>query len=71
MKTRFNSEEKDVVIGLYMQVVACVDQLPYTGDFDLLYEGLRNKLSSPISKNEFWRCLTNLRKAKELPRKAR
>jgi hypothetical protein len=72
MKKKFDEDERLVVVELYSQVDSAVDQLPYTEQFDWLYDEFCKMAGEPIKKSHFFRLLTNLRKTKGgLPRKPR
>lgn len=60
--------EKEKLAQLYSECSTTVDRLPYTDDFELIYGQIDNQF---LSKHEVFVALTNMRKRKELPRKAR
>lgn len=63
-----NDAEKDQLRHLYSECDLTVDRLPYTETFELLY----GRFNVPdVPKHDFFMALTNMRKRKELPRKAR
>jgi hypothetical protein len=63
---------KSVMAKLYRQETdLSVDQLPYTKEFDNLYGKFRSATGVEMTRNQFWRKLTSLRKAGSLPRKQR
>ena len=60
--------EKDQIRDLYSECELTVDRLPYSDEFETIYEDFGNE---KISKSELFLALANMRKRKELPRKAR
>ena len=60
--------EKEQLRGLYAECALTVDRLPYSEEFESIYEDFGNE---KISKSELFLALANMRKRKELPRKAR
>jgi hypothetical protein len=47
------------------------DQLPYTPEFDQLWEEVQRRTGAVLTLAAFWRLLTNARKRGVLPRLAR
>ena len=52
----------------YRQHGVTADQLPYTEEFERLYEDVQRRTNSTLSRSEFWRLLANARKRGALPR---
>ena len=61
---RFNELEREVVKKLYGEITLCVDSLPYTDDFEHMYEEFTASVFRKWSKNEFFVAMTSLRKKK-------
>ncbi len=59
--------EKDKLREFYEDCSVAVDQLPYTEEFEQLFQ----KLGIDVSRNELFRVLGNMRKRRELPKKPR
>ncbi len=55
----------------YLQHGVAADQLPYTEEFEQLYEDVQRRTSSTLTRAEFWRLLANARKRGALPRLSR
>lgn len=54
---------------LYLKVDPALDQLPYTPEFEWMYQTFQQRSAEPWDRNRFFKRLTNLRKNGELPRK--
>lgn len=52
----------------YRQHGVAADQLPYTEEFERLYEDVLRRTNSTLTRAEFWRVLANARKRAALPR---
>ena len=69
-RVTLSNPQKIVIAQLYQTIPETVDQLPYTPEFDALYDKFVKRTSSDLDKNQFWRALSNARKASKLMRKA-
>ena len=60
---------RDVLMQVYQQIGRTADDLPYTPDFERLYDlyCAEHQQAKP-TRQEVWRHLLNLRKAGKLPR---
>ena len=65
---RPSDPEKERLRDLYSQCELTVDRLPYSEEFEAIYQDFGNK---SVSKSELFFALANMRKRKELPRKAK
>lgn len=63
-----NEAMQDVLGRLYMRLGVATDKLPYTHEFDELYDEFQNTTGVVIAKSQFWQELSNARKASRLPR---
>ena len=63
--------ERQIIADLYAATDRTVDDLPYTAEFDAMFEQFRSSTGRDISRHEFWKALANLRKASHLVRKIR
>lgn len=61
----------DLLKQLYLEIPETVDQLPYTPQFDQLHARFEHSCGNTMSKTQFWRTLSSLRKRSLLPRKCR
>jgi hypothetical protein len=69
--TNLRNSDKEFIAELYTRVPGTVDRLPYTIEFDQLHAEFIDRSGTQISKHDFWRALSNARKASRLVRKAR
>ncbi len=61
--------DRKLLIGLYQALGRTADDLPYTPQFESLYESYIQRRPPPIpTRGEVWRQLLNLRKGGKLPR---
>ena len=68
---RLSKAHEQVLAALYEQIPRTVDDLPYTEDFDLLYERFCNQTGVAMSRHDVWRSLAGCRKHSGLARKGR
>lgn len=61
----------NLLLRLYRRCPLSVDQLPYTTEFEKLYKAFRDNSGKELTRPEFYRALTNLRKKGVLARKGR
>lgn len=60
-----------LLISTYMKTPNALDRLPYTEEFQQIFEEYTRLAGDKISPQELWEHLTSLRKSKKLPRKGR
>ncbi|RMH12719.1 MAG: hypothetical protein D6695_05860 [Planctomycetota bacterium] len=65
-----STAQKEMIKCLYKQSSRTVDELPYTEEFDRMRLTFMSWACCDISKHEFWRALSGLRKAGMLCRKS-
>lgn len=66
-----DTTQRDLLIQLYNDCNATVDDLPYTPEFDTLLEAFNRQSGEGLTHHDFWRCLATARKTGQLRRKAR
>jgi hypothetical protein len=66
-KRRLTPEELAIAVKCYVAGNTPLDRLPYTFEFDDLWQRVNAGLKVPLSKNELWLVLSNARKIKKLP----
>lgn len=66
-----SNAHKEIVTELYARTTSTVDDLPYTDELDRLHSEFEYRSGRSISKHDFWRALSNARKANRLIRKER
>ncbi len=54
--------ELEIAVEMAHSSLVPIDQLPYTPEFDRLYQAYTNRLGRPVTQSHFWRALTNVRK---------
>ena len=59
------------IADCYSRQGVVADQLPYTPEFDQIWEEVHRRTGAVLTRAEFWRLLTNARKRRLLPRLAR
>ncbi len=69
--TLLSRAHEDMLIELYGQIAQTLDDLPYTEEFEQLYAKFVERSGRDLSRHDLWRALSNLRKARRLPRKKR
>lgn len=55
------------VLAAYVAQDTPLDQLPYSGQFEIIYRQVTEQTSLAMTRNCLWRWLSNARKAKKLP----
>jgi hypothetical protein len=60
-----------LLIGLYQQASVPLDNLPYSTEFEQMYEAFVSQTNLPINRTNVWKSLSTLRKTKRLQRKIR
>ena len=68
---RLSRAHQEMLIELYWKTAKTLDNLPYTDDFERLHTKFVRQSGLMLSRHDLWRVLSNLRKAKRLPRKVR
>ena len=71
MSTNLSRAHEEMLIELYGQITQTLDDLPYTDEFEKLYVKFVERSGRNLSRHDLWRALSNLRKARRLPRKKR
>lgn len=68
---KLDDSAKQIIADLYTETARTVDDLPYTAEFDAMYDQFRSYTGRDIGRHDFWKTLANLRKASHLVRKRR
>ena len=68
---KLDDAAKQIIADLYTATGRTVDDLPYTAEFDAMFDQFRSSTGRDIGRHEFWKALANLRKASHLVRKIR
>lgn len=64
-------EHKQLLVELYERTRKTVDDLPYTEEFERLYESFIQRSGVSLNRHDVWRALASRRKARRLIRKVR
>jgi len=70
MKLRISRAHKELLVDLYKRTRKTVDELPYTEEFERLYESFIQRTGLALNCHQAWRALSSCRKASLLPRKS-
>jgi len=70
-RLRLQSEHKQLLIDLYQRTRKTVDDLPYTEEFERLFESFIQRSGVNMNRHDVWRALASQRKASRLVRKER
>lgn len=70
-RLRIRDEHKQQLIELYERTRMTVDDLPYTEEFERLYESFIQRSGLSMNRHDVWRALASQRKARRLVRKVR
>jgi hypothetical protein len=70
-KIKLKNEHKQILVDLYKRTAKTVDDLPYTEEFEHLYESFVQRSGLTMSRHDVWRALASQRKASRLERKER
>jgi hypothetical protein len=70
-KLNIREEHKQLLVELYQRTLKTVDDLPYTEEFERLYESFIQRSGLNMNRHDVWRALASQRKASRLIRKAR
>lgn len=68
---RLDPDAKQLLAELYERTRRTVDELPYTDEFERLFESFLGRTGLNLSRNQVWRALASQRKASRLERKKR
>jgi hypothetical protein len=70
-RLRIRDEHKQLLAELYERTRKTVDELPYTEEFERLYESFIQRSGLSLVRHDVWRALASQRKASRLVRKIR
>jgi hypothetical protein len=70
-RLRLRGEHKHILVELYKRTEMTVDDLPYTEEFERLYESFVQRSGVSFTRHDVWRALASQRKASRLIRKVR
>lgn len=68
---RLSAPQQRCLRDLYAASPRTVDDLPYTEDFESLFVQFVARTGLTLTRHDFWRALSSLRKKRSLPRKER
>ncbi len=71
MALKISRAHKSMLVDLYQRTKKTVDELPYTEEFERLYESFIQRTGLALNRHQAWRALSSCRKASLLPRKNR
>jgi hypothetical protein len=60
--------DDDLLISLYSKQKITVDRLPYTKDFDFMFNNVRKYCPKDTTQRDLWLNLVRLRKSRKLTR---
>jgi hypothetical protein len=66
-----SDHHKQLLVELYKRTRKTVDDLPYTEEFEQLYESFTQRSGLSMNRHDVWRALASQRKASRLLRKER
>lgn len=66
-----SSAHREIIAALYSACPLTRDDLPYTSEFDSLYDAFVAQTGKQLTKHEFWRALASIGKGTGLKRKQR
>jgi hypothetical protein len=70
-RLRIPDQHKQLLVELYKRTRKTVDDLPYTEEFERLYESFIQRSGLSMNRHDVWRALASQRKASRLVRKER
>lgn len=70
-RVKIPDADQAVLAELYRSSERTLDNLPYTEEFDRLYDEFVRMTGSKLTKHEVWKGLASQRKGKKLARKQR
>jgi hypothetical protein len=68
---RIDASHKKILVDLYERTRKTVDDLPYTEEFERLYESFLQRSGMSMTRHDVWRALASQRKASRLVHKER
>jgi hypothetical protein len=68
---RLDSAHRQLLADLYKRTRKTVDDLPYTEEFERIYESFVQRSGMNMNRHDLWRALASQRKASGLVRKER
>lgn len=71
MRLRLTDAHKQMLVELYRRTRKTVDDLPYSEEFERLYESFVQRSGLNMNRHDVWRALASQRKASRLVRKER
>jgi hypothetical protein len=71
MALKIAKSHKEMLVELYERTRKTVDELPYTEEFERLYESFLQRSGLNLNRHGVWRALSSCRKASLLARKQR
>jgi hypothetical protein len=71
MTLKISRAHKAMLVDLYKRTRKTVDELPYTEEFERLYESFLQRTGLALNRHQTWRALSSCRKGSLLPRKNR
>ena len=70
-RLRIPDQHKQLLVERYKRTRKTVDDLPYTEEFERLYESFIQRSGLSMNRHDVWRALASQRKASRLVRKER
>jgi len=70
-RIRLREEHRRLLVDLYKRTRKTVDDLPYSEEFERLYESFIQRSGLNMGRHHVWRALASQRKASRLVRKQR
>ncbi|MHC4621536.1 MAG: hypothetical protein ACYTEQ_27660 [Planctomycetota bacterium] len=71
-REKLTRKERDELIHMYKRVTKeTSESVPYTDEFEIIYEAFLAKTGLQMDRNGVWRALSNIRKRGELPKRGR
>jgi aminoglycoside phosphotransferase (APT) family kinase protein len=71
MALRISRAHKLMLVELYERTRKTVDELPYSEEFERLYESFIQRTGLALNRHQTWRALSSCRKASLLSRKSK
>jgi hypothetical protein len=70
-RLHLSSDHRQLLVDLYRRTRKTVDDLPYSEEFERLYESFVQRTGVNLNRRDLWRALASQPKASRLPRKPR
>ncbi len=70
-RVKLRDEHKALLVELYERTAKTVDDLPYSEEFERLYESFLQRSGLDMNRHDVWRALASRRKGSHLVRKER